>query len=93
MNHDITQAMCDDMDSTADFMHQVPPPFPSIEHAVELPAPSPFHWRGQPSIADQIRPTRIDRSTAPKHYAYSLEGQAAGQKSADRRDAIRRGGI
>jgi len=93
MNHDITQAMCDDMDSTADFMHQVPAPFPSIEHAVELPAPSPFNWRGTPSIADQIRPTRIDRSTDQRHYCYPVEGQVAGEASFHRRQAIRLGGI
>lgn len=94
MNHDITQAMCDDMDSTADFMHTSPPPFASIEHAVELPAPSPFNWRGTPSIlADQLRPHRMDRSTAARHYCYPVEGQQAGEASFHRRQAIRLGGI
>jgi len=94
MNHDITQAMCDDMDETANWMHSVPSPFPTIEHAVELPAPSPFNWRGTPSIlADQLRPHRMDRSTAARHYCYPVEGQKAGEASFHRRQAIRLGGI
>jgi len=94
MNTDITQAMCDDMDSTADFMHTTPPPFATIEHAVELPAPSPFNWRGTPSIlAAQLRPQRIDRSTDQRHYCYPVEGQKAGEASFHRRQAIRLGGI
>jgi len=84
MNATITQDMADGMDDMAGLL---PPHLPASTN-------SAFYWEGQPStIGATLRPKRVDRSTAPKHYAYSLEGQAAGQKSADRRDAIRRGGI
>ena len=93
MNTDITEDMYAGMEDMGDFMHTDPPPFAAIEHAVELPAPSPFNWRGTPSIAGQIRPTRIDRSTDQRHYCYPVEGQKAGEASFHRRQAIRLGGI
>lgn len=82
MNNELTDAMVADMDSTADFMHS-----PAASE-------SPFNWRGTPSVvAPQLRPQRIDRSTEARRYCYPVEGQAAGEKSFHRRQAIRLGGI
>lgn len=82
MTNTLTDQMVADMDETADYMHQPASP------------QSAFFWQGQPStIGASLGPHKMARSTAPKRYAYAVEGQEAGQKSAHRRDAIRRGGI
>ena len=82
MNTELTDAMVADMDSTSDFMHS-----PAASE-------SPFNWRGTPSVVGaQLRPHKMDRSTAARHYSHPVEGQAAGEKSFHRRQAIRLGGI
>lgn len=84
MNNDFTRDMIDGMDDMAGLL-------PS-----HLPAStnSAFFWQGQPSaIAPQLRPHRMDRSTAARHYCYPVEGQVAGEASFHRRQAIRLGGI
>lgn len=84
MNGPLTQEMVDGADDMAGLL---PAHLPASQQ-------SPFFWQGQPSVlAAQLRPHRMDRSTNQRHYAYSVEGQAAGRASTDRRDAIRRGGI
>ncbi|MDQ0571504.1 hypothetical protein QFZ42_003338 [Variovorax paradoxus] len=81
MNTELTDSMVADMDETADWMHQ--PAQTSV-----------FNWRGTPStVGAQLRPHRIDRSTESRRYCYPVEGQAAGEKSFHRRQAIRLGGI
>jgi len=80
MNTELTQAMCDDMDSTADFMHTSPAPFPSIEHAVGIPA---------------CRPSKLYRTNGlvtPFSRGITITGREQGEADAHRRDAIRRGG-
>lgn len=56
---------------------------------------SPFDWKAQPSaLSKHLQPSNKDRSkeAAAKRYSPAIEGAAAGQRSADRRDALRRGG-
>jgi len=81
MNHTITQAMCDDMDSTADFMHQVPAPFPSIEHAVGLPPCRP------PTLY------RTNGLVTPYSRGISIPSREQGEADAHRRHALKKGGI
>ena len=84
MNATITQDMADGMDDMAGLL------------PAHLPAStnSAFFWQGQPSaITPHLRPHRIDRSTAARHYCYPVEGQKAGEASFHRRQAIRLGGI
>jgi hypothetical protein len=84
MNFDFAQDMIDGMDDTAGLL---PAHLPASQQ-------SAFFWQGQPSVvAAQLRPQRIDRSTAARHYSHPVEGQAAGEKSFHRRQAIRLGGI
>jgi hypothetical protein len=80
MTPEITDAMVHDMDETADFMHTVPAPFPTIEHAIGIPP---------------CRPSKLYRTkglVTPFSRGITVTGQAQGQKDADRRDALRRGG-
>lgn len=82
MDASVTDLMVADMDATSDFMHS-----PAASE-------SPFNWRGTPSVvAPQLRPHKMDRSTEARRYCYPVEGQAAGEKSFHRRQAIRLGGI
>jgi hypothetical protein len=59
-------------------------------------AHSAFYWRGQPSaIGTLVSPSRKDRSAlgTARRYSPVPENQAAGQKSADKRAKLRRGGL
>jgi len=76
----LTDEMVADMDSTSDFMHTTPAPFPTIEHAIGIPP---------------CRPSKLYRTkglVTPFSRGINVTGQAQGQADADRRDAIRRGG-
>lgn len=80
MNTELTDAMVADMDSTSDFMHMVPAPFPTIEHAIGIPP---------------CRPSKLytkNGLVTPFSRGITVTGQAQGQIDAHRRDAIRRGG-
>jgi len=84
MNAAITQDMADSMDDMAGLL----PPHPPASQQ------SAFFWQGQPSVvAPQLRPHKMDRSTEARRYCWPIEGQAAGEKSFHRRQAIRLGGI
>jgi hypothetical protein len=77
MTNTLTDAMVADMDETADFMHQKPP------------------FVFAPSGIKHDRPAKQYR-TKGLVTAYSkgitVTGAAQGQRDADRRDALRRGG-
>jgi len=82
MNFQLSDEMVAAMDDTADYMHQ-----PASRD-------SAFFWRGTPSVVTpQLRPHKMDRSTEARRYCYPVEGQAAGEASFHRRQAIRLGGI
>jgi hypothetical protein len=84
MNPALTQDMIDGADDMAGLL---PAHLPASQQ-------SAFFWKGQPStVGAQLRPHRMDRSTEARHYSYPVEGQAAGEKSFHRRQAIRLGGI
>lgn len=84
MNTALTQDMADGMDDTAGLL---PAHLPASQQ-------SAFFWQGQPSVVGaQLRPHKMDRSTAARHYSHPVEGKAAGEKSFHRRQAIRLGGI
>lgn len=81
MNTELTDAMVEDMDSTADFMHTVPSPFPTIDNAVGLPP---------------CRPSKLYRTNGlvtPFSRGISIPSREQGQAAADRNDSIRRGGL
>jgi len=81
MNIDLTDAMVSDMDETADWMHSVPAPFPTIASATGIPVqrpPTPFRCKGLVAI---------------KRQGISVVGREQGQADADRSMAIKRGGI
>lgn len=83
MNPALTQDMIDGADDMAGLISHLP-----------ASQQSAFFWQGQPSaIGAKLRPNRIDRSTEARRYCYPVEGQAAGEKSFHRRQAIRLGGI
>lgn len=80
MNHTITQDMCDDMDSTADWVHSAQCPFPTIEHAIGIPP---------------CRPSKLYTTkglVTPFSRGITITGREQGEADAQRRDAIRRGG-
>lgn len=81
MNAELTDAMVADMDSTANFMHQVPAPFPTIEHAVGIPPcrPSKLYTR--------------NGLVTPWSRGISIPSREQCQKAADINDSIKRGGI
>lgn len=69
------------MEDTGDFMHQVPAPFPTIEHAVGLPP---------------CRPSKLyctNGLVTPFSRGITITGREQGEADAHRRDAIRRGGL
>lgn len=81
MNTELTDAMVEDMDSTADFMHSVPSPFPTIEHAVGLPP---------------CRPSKLYRTNGlvtPFSRGISIPSRAQGEADMHRRHALKKGGI
>lgn len=80
MNDELTDAMVHDMDSTADFMHTDPAPFPTIAHAIGIPPcrPSKLYTR--------------NGLVTPFSKGISITGREQGEADAHRRDAIRRGG-
>jgi hypothetical protein len=57
--------------------------------------PSPFNWRGTPSvIGAQLKPSNKDRSAGARpSQGFAIEGREVGQQSTDNRAALRRGGI
>jgi hypothetical protein len=81
MTNTLTDAMVADMDSTADFMHTSPPPFPSIETTVGIPV-----QRIQPMY-------RTKGLVTARSKGITVTGAVQGQRDADRRDALRRGGL
>jgi len=81
MNTELTDAMVADMDSTADFMHESPPPFPTPATAIGIPP---------------CRPSKLYRTkglVTPNSRGITVTGQAQGQIDADRNHAIRFGGV
>lgn len=57
---------------------------------------SAFYWQDAPSvIGAALRPSNKDRSkeAAARRYSPAIEGAVAGQLSADRRAALRKGSI
>jgi hypothetical protein len=55
---------------------------------------SAFFWKGQPSaLGAQLKPSNKDRSHTAGRNHITLTGRAQGQRDADRRDALKRGGI
>lgn len=82
----LKQDMVDGMDDTAGLL---PSHLPAARH-------SAFYWRGQPSeIGALLRPSNKDRSANGKASRYSapVEGREAGQKAADKRQALMRAEI
>jgi hypothetical protein len=81
MNTELSDAMVADMDDTADFMHTVPAPFPTIASAVGIPTlRTPTQYRTKGLATPQSRGIRVT-------------GQEQGQIDADRNFALRVGGI
>jgi len=81
MNHDITQAMCDDMDSTADWVHSAQCPFPTIAHAIGIPP---------------CRPPTLYRTkglVTPYSRGISIPSREQGEADMHRRHALKKGGI
>jgi hypothetical protein len=80
----MSPAIIEDMDAAMDdmgyFMHQVPAPFPTIEHAVGLPPCRPSKLY------------RINGLVTPFNRCISITGREQGEADAHRRDSIRRGG-
>lgn len=68
------------MEDTGNFMHTTPPPFPTIEHAVGIPAPRP------PKLYT------TNGLVTPFSRGITITGRAQGEADAQRRDSIRRGG-
>lgn len=69
------------MDDMGDFMHTSPPPFPTVARAVGIPP---------------CRPSRLYTTNGlvtPFSRGITLTSAAQGQADADRRDALKRGGI
>jgi hypothetical protein len=79
---ELTDRMVADMDEVSEWVHS-----PASQN-------NAFNWKGAPSVVGAtLRPQRIDRSTEARRYCYPVEGQAAGEKSFHRRQAIRLGGV
>lgn len=77
----VTDAMVHDMDETADFMHTVSAPFPTIEHAIGIPP---------------CRPSKLYRTkglVTPFSRGISVTGREQGQADALRRAALCKAGI
>lgn len=84
MSPELDQDMVDGMDDTAGLLSPNKPAAPS----------SAFLWRGQPSvIAPLLRPHHMARDPKPNSKSFPVEGREAGEKSANKRHALIRGGI
>lgn len=82
MTPDLSDEMVSDMDETGDFMHTTPPPFPSIEGASNL------------TFGRQPKPVKLFKGLKTiRQHGISITSAAHGQADADRRDALKRGGI
>ena len=80
----LTKDMVDGMDDTAGLL-------PAHKPASRQSA---FYWRGQPSeIAPLLRPHHMARDPKPNSKSFPVEGREAGEKSANKRHALIRGGI
>lgn len=77
MNTELTDAMVADMDSTADFMHQQPP---------FVFAPSGITF-GKPKAVKLFKGL-----VTPHSRGITITSREQGQRDADKRDALRRGG-
>jgi hypothetical protein len=81
MNTEFPEDLYDGMEDMADFMHTTPAPFPTIEHAIGIPP---------------CRPSKLytkNGLVTPFSRGITVTGQAQGEADAQRRDAIRRGGV
>jgi len=86
MKPSLTDAMVEAMDDMGGLHLQHKPAAPQ----------SAFFWRGSPSaIGASLKPSNKDRSKAATNarYSYPVEGREAGEKSANKRHALIRGGI
>lgn len=81
MNTDLTDAMVADMDSTSDFMHSTPSPFPTVAKAVGIPPcrPSKLYTR--------------NGLVTPFSKGITIPSREQGEADMHRRDSIRRGGL
>ena len=77
MNPAITEDMAAAVDETADFMHQTPPPFPTVARAVGIPACKPSKLYTTKGLV------------TPYSRGISIPSREQGIADADRNRAIR----
>jgi hypothetical protein len=76
----IMEDLYEAMEDTGNFMHTTPPPFPTIEHAVGIPAPRP------PKLYT------TNGLVTPFSRGITIPSREQGEADMHRRDSIRRGG-
>lgn len=81
MNTALTDEMVSDMDSTSDFMHTLPPPFPTLASATGIPVlRTPTQYRTKGLVTAYSR-------------GISVTGREQGQAESIRRAALCKAGI
>lgn len=81
MNNALDDDLACGMDDMGDFMHTDPPPFPSITHAIGIPAPR------------APRLYTVNGLVAPGNPDFLILTSEQSRTDMHRRDSIKRGGI